>query len=1001
MKKVYTTILLTFLAFNLMAQEVTISGTIKDSEDGEPLIGANVIEKGTTNGTITDFDGNYKLTVSSKDVTLIFSYVGYKRKEIDVNNQTTIDVDLTLDMSELDEVVVVGYGSVRKSDLTGSVASIKSEDLVKVPNANPVQALQGKVSGLQVLNTSGDPGSTPVVRLRGITTLNNNNPIFVVDGVIIEEGNSLDFLNANDIESVEVLKDASATAIFGSRGSNGVIIVTTKRGKKGDVRVNVSMDHSWESVSKRIEMMNGREFAQYVNDIEPGTYNNLDVLDDTDWQDLIYEDMRPIRNVSASISSATDKIDYYFGLGYFYQEGLLGVGEGSNFDPQSEFERVTAKINTTYKVTEAFDIGLNLSLALRDKQNAPGVINTALRAWPISVPFNDDGTFAEVRGSANALAAMEYSNSYRKSFESVGNFYLEYDFLDGFTAKSSFQFTAGAGRSKSFTPAFYVAPLQQNETSDISVNYSDNSFVLWENTISYQKEFGIHRVNSVAGYTIQRESSEFLSGSGQNLLRENENYWYINASDGDPLLQNVSNNGGYGSMVSFLFRANYTLLDRYLFTATFRRDGSSNFGSRNRYGNFPSFALGWNVSEESFFPTTRFIDNLKVRASWGIVGNEKIGGGAQFSTIGTGFGAVFGVNETLNSGATLASAGNPDLRWEETEQFDVGINMDLLQGRLIAEFDYYVKTTNDILVRLEPAGYLGVGAFQSITYNVANVQNKGFEFNLTWRDKIGDFNYQVGGLGSFVENEVLNLGANIGADSVITGGDLGNGQRVAQTVVGYPIGFFYGYKVAGVFQNEAQLEEFPSLSAQRAGDFIYEDTNEDGILNAEDRTVIGNSIPDFIYGFNASVGYKNINLSCDFQGQTGVDIYNGKQAITSSLYNREAKFNNRWTGEGSTNEHPRATQGGVNYSPSDYFVEDGSFLRLRTLTLSYDIPSGLLESVKAQSLRFYVRGTNLVTFTKYSGYSPDLGAGSPLDGVIDRGVYPISKVYSAGLNLTF
>lgn len=992
------------LAFS---QDYTISGTLTDAETDEALIGATVLEKGTTNGTITDLDGNYQLSVSDADATLVFSYVGYKSIETPINNRSVIDASLTIDMSELDEVVVVGYGTVRKSDLTGSVSSIKGEEMLKVPSASPIQAMQGKVSGLQILSPSGDPGATPVVRLRGVTTLNNNNPLFVVDGVIIEQGVSgasgggtpLDFLNANDIESVEVLKDASATAIFGSRGSNGVIIITTKRGSEGGTRISFNAEFGWERVDNKIDVMNGREFGQYVNDItpsEPGPYN-VDQLSSVDWQDQIYQDFAPIRSYSFSFGGANDKLDYYLGLGYFSQEGIL---------PKSDLERVTTKFNTNYTLAKGLKMGLSLSIALKDKTNAPGVVNTALRAWPINEPYTTDPLtgeriYAEVQGGGNPLAAIEYANSSTQSLESVGNLYAQYDFLDGFSFKSSLQFSYNINKSKNFTPEYFVAPLQQNETSDISQSYSDNSFVLWENTLSYVKQFGIHRINAVGGYTTQQIKSEFLSGSAQNLLRDSEPFWYIDASDGDPLLQDVGNNASHSSINSFLFRVNYSLMDKYLFTATYRRDGSSKFGPNNRYGNFPSLAVGWNISEESFFPKVSIIENIKIRASWGIVGNDKIRYDAQFPQIAQIFGAVFGMDEQYVAGATFASGGNPNLKWEETEQFDVGLNFDMFKGRLITELDYYVKTTNDILVSLEPIGYTGLGAFQQIVYNVASVQNKGFEFNFNWLDDIGDFNYRLGVLGSNVQNEVLKLGQDIGVDSLIVAGDLGNGQQVSRTAVGQPIGFFYGYEVEGVFQSLEQVDSKPTLFGQTVGDLIYRDANEDGILNGEDRVKLGNSIPDFVYGFNAQVGYKGFNVSMDFQGQSGVDIYNGKQAVRFSLLNYEDRYNDHWTPSNPSNENFRAVSGGTNFTPSDYFIEDGSYLRLRTLTFSYDFQDALLGDSFIQSLRVYARGTNLLTFTDFSGYSPDLGASSALDGVIDRGVYPITKVYSLGMNVTF
>jgi len=994
MKKLYLTLLIFLLgSYTLSAQDL-LSGTVTDAENGDPIPGVSIKVINTTNGATTDLDGNYSIRVDS-DAQLQFSFIGYKTQTISVNGRSQINVQLEVDVETLSEVVVVGYGTVRKSDLTGSVASVKSEDIVKVPASNPVQALQGKVSGLQVSNTSGDPGAEPVVRLRGIGTLNDNNPLYVVDGVILNGG--VNFLNPNDIASVEVLKDASATAIYGSRGSNGVILITTKQGKPGGVRVNFSAEQSWESISNKIGVMDGREFATYVNEFAPGTYNNLDVLPNVDYQDLIFEDLAPINNYNASVSSASEKSDYYFSLGYYNQDGIL---------PKSDFERITAKLNNNYKIGESFKIGLNITLASTTKSNAPGVITTALRAFPIDEPFTTDSlgneVFAEVRGSANPLAAIEYQNSTTNRQEALANIFAEYSFLDGFSFKTAFQFNGNLAKTKSFTPQFYVAPLQQNETSDISQSYSDFYQLIFENTLSYNKEFGgIHRINAVAGYTTQQTRSEFLNGSAQNLLREEEEFWYINAGDGDPLLQSVNNNASETALVSILARVNYSLMDKYLFTATYRRDGSSKFGANNRYGVFPSFALGWNLSEESFFPKTNFVENIKLRASWGVVGNEKIPANNQYSTIGTGQGAVFGENEVLNPGASFASAGNPNLQWEETVQYDIGMNGEFLNNRLVLELDYYNKTTNDILVNLTPLGYTGIGAFQQIRYNVANVENRGFEFNTSWKDQISKVNYSINFLGSFIKNEVLDLGQGFGADSVIVAGDLGNGQRVSRTVVGFPVGFFYGYEVQGVFQNDEQLNQFPRLSAQGVGDFIYRDVNNDGVLNAEDRTVIGNSIPDLTFGFGGSVSWKGLSLSADFQGQTGVDVYNGKQALRFSILNYEDKFLDRWTGAGTSNTDPRATQGGVNFSPSDYFVEDASYLRLRTLTLGYDLPQDLISKIKASQVRIYVRGTNLITWTKYTGYSPDIGTGNPLDGVIDLGRYPVTKIYSVGLNVNF
>jgi TonB-linked SusC/RagA family outer membrane protein len=977
-----------FLPQFVQAQNITYQGKVIDAELDEALYGVTVMLKNSDQGTLSNFDGIYEIKAMLGD-TLAFTYVGFKSVELVLTSQTTNDMLMYADAKLLNEVVVIGYGTIKKSDLTGSIASVKAADIIKVPAANPIQALQGKVAGLQILSTSGDPGADPVVRLRGVTTLNNNNPIAVIDGVITDIG-AVSLLNSNDIESIEVLKDASASAIYGSRGAAGVIIITTKRGESGKNLVQFSIEQSVESAAKRIDVMDGREFATYINVINPGTYNNLDLLPDVNWQDLIFQDNTPITRANFSLSGGSEKADYYFGLGYFEQEGIL---------PKSGLQRLTAKSNTGYHLSKQVKIGLDLSVLLSEKENAPGVINTALWAWPINEPFLEDGTtFAEVNGG-NALAAIEYSNSKNRSLRSLGNLYADIKFLNNFTFRSSLQFDLLEDKSKNFTPKYFVGPLQQNEENDLSYFTGSNTSLIFENTLSYAKDFGKHGINAVVGYSSQDSKSEFLSASTEGLIRENESFWYINA--GQDEFDRASNNFGRSTLISYLGRVNYTYDSRYLFTASFRRDGSSNFGPNNKYGNFPSFALGWNATNESFFPANSIFNNVKFRASWGVIGNQNIPGSAQYSLIVPGINSVFGEEESIQPGATFAGGGNPDLKWEETKQTNIGIDFGLMEDKLIAEFDYYIKKTNDILVPLEPIGYTGIGAFQSIFFNAANVENKGFEWNVSYRDRVGKFSYSLGVLGTTIQNNVTNIGQGFGADSLLVGGDLGNGQQVARTAVGNPIGFFYGYDTEGVFQNQAELDNSATLFGQQVGDLKYRDVNNDGVINANDRTIIGSSIPDIIYGFSASVSYENFSLSADFQGQAGNDIYNGKQAIRFAILNYEEKYNNYWAGEGSTNETPRPSLGGVNFVPSSYYVENGAFLRLRTLTLNYNMPSSILRKLNISSSNIYIRATNLFTATAFTGYSPEIGAGSAVDGVIDRGVYPVTKVYTLGINANF
>ncbi|EMR03013.1 SusC/RagA family TonB-linked outer membrane protein [Cesiribacter andamanensis] len=964
-----------------------VRGTVVDAESKDPLPGVAVLIVGTSTGVVTNLDGEYTLEVPSDAAVLEFSYLGYQNQRQPVGSRSVIDVSLQVAEEQLQEVVVIGYGTVRKSDLTGAVTSVRGEELTKMPAANPVQALQGKVSGLQVSNT-GNPGDAPVVRLRGVGTLGNDQALFVVDGVILD---NINFLNSSDIASVEVLKDASAVAIFGSRGANGVIIITTKKGRVGEApRINLRAEYGFENVANRLDLMTGRQFATYVNAITPGTYNNLDVLPNIDWQDRIFTQNAPVQNYNLSFVGASDKLNYYIGGGYFAQEGIL---------PKSDYSRISFKSNTTYRIRDFLRLGADLTASVENKQNPPGVVGLAYRAWPINDPFLPNGDFAEVQGG-NALAAIAYHNNDSRILRGVANFFGEADLIKGLTFRTSYQLDGALFRNQGFTPEYFVSPVQQSAFSQLSKTNAENLTWIWENTLNFSRDFGEkHRIDAVVGYTAQEFYGESLFGARRNLLREDPDFWYLDAGEQEG--QNLGNNASTWTMVSYLGRINYSLLDRYLFTATFRRDYSSRFGRENRYGDFPSFALGWNVHNEPFFPNTPLLNTLKLRASWGIIGNDKIDYNARFSTVSTGLGAVFGQNPNLEPGSALTRIGNPTLQWEDTQQLDIGAEWSMLEGRLRAEVDYYKKNTKGILVPLAIPATSGGGVGASRFFNAAEVLNRGIEFNLGWEDEIGDLRYNLGVLGSTIHNEVLSLGASLGQDSVIIAGSLGNGQTVTRTVAGRSIGFYYGYQTAGVFQNQEQLNSLPRTSQQGVGDLIFVDTNNDGRITEADRVELGSWIPDFTYGFSAGAGYKGVNLSLDFFGQWGNKIYNGKQAVRFELLNFESRFADFWTGEGSTNEIPRASAGGVNYSVSDFFLEDASFLRLRTATISYDLAASLLERYQIGSAQLYVRGTNLWTRTPYSGYLPDIPVGSPLNGAIDLGVYPLTRSIMFGLNVSF
>jgi len=979
------------LGISAMAQ-TTITGSVRDAKRNETLPGVTVYSNSTMTGTVTDINGVYSLNVTAADDSLIFSYIGYKTQRVLIGGRTNIDIGLPEDVENLQEFVVVGYGTQRKSDLTGAITTVGAEEITKVPAANAMQAMQGKVAGLQVSAASGAPGSNPVVRLRGVGTFNDASVLYVVDGVFTNE---INFLSPNDIESMTVLKDASATALYGSRGANGVIVVTTKKGKMtadGKPRFQFDAEYSIQRLPKKIDLLDGPEFATTLNRITPGTYNNVNAVPDIDWQDLVFRDNAPMQQYNFSMSGASESNQYYFGLGYFKQEGIV---------PKSDFERVTIRLNNQFNLTDNIRAGVNLTATPSKQQNAPGVISNLYRAWPTDVPFNPDGSFAEVRGGGNPLATIEFTNSETNRINSLGNGYLEIDFLKGFTARTSMGYELGFEESTSFTPVYTVSPSQQNNLSTLNKNRFQYANWIWENTLGYQKEIRKHRFDVLTGYTAQQNTSEGLSANIRDLIDENPDVWYINTGDLDFLT--VGNGAETTSIESFLFRLNYTFDDRFLFTGNFRRDGSSKFGENNRYGNFGSVALGWNIINEDFMAGMRDkIDNLKIRGSYGAVGNEKIRWDRQYTLVQNEQNAVFGPDGSLVPGASYGVLGNPDLRWEATEQLNIGFEIGVLENRLTAEVDYYSRTTNDILIDLQSPGHMGNGANQFTTFNAAQVRNRGLDFAITWRDQLENgIAYEFGVLGSTIENEVLAMGTLAGPGSTLIGGALGNGQFVTQTQIGTPIGAYYGYQVAGVFQSEAELSDLPSLANQQVGDLRFEDINGDGIIDEQDRTMIGSYIPDFIYGFNLNVAYKGFSVGLDFYGQLGGEIYNGKDAVRPEQANYEASVIDAWNGSGTSDTEPRPTAGGLNYLPSDYFIQDASFFRLRTATLAYQLPDRIAEQIKMRRASVYIRGTNLFTLSEYTGYTPEIASNNVLSSGIDMGVYPITAIYSLGINLSF
>ncbi|WP_116127147.1 SusC/RagA family TonB-linked outer membrane protein [Lewinella sp. IMCC34183] len=992
------TLLFSFLALLLTAPaaaQVTVDGTVTDGTD--PLIGVSVQVPGTGSGTITDLDGRYELTVPAGSDSLSFSYIGFSPQRVAIGGRTTIDIVLGEASEVLQEVVVIGYGIQQKDDLTGAVGVVEAEQLTDIPTQSLGQSLQGKVSGLQIIPGSGAPGADAIFRIRGIGTLNNADPLFVVDGMIL---NDISFLNPQDVESVSVLKDASATAIYGARGANGVIIITTKQGD-GEGQITVNAYAGTQEVVRQIDVLNATQYATLINEADvnagrqPRFANPEQYGEGTNWQDVIFQ-QAPIYNAQLSFLGGGEQSSFNLSANYYKQEGII---KGSGYD------RFTTRINNTRRVKDWLTVAGNLSLGYNTSDNVPtgSILATAYRADPISVPRDSAGNFSNVSAignTGNPLATIEYTNNRSQTYRAVGNAYADVRFLQDFTFRTNFGIDFVYDRNRNFSPVFVVSPSQQNLISDISVSNSYRRNWLWENTLNYAHDFGIHHVDGVAGVTYQDNFGEFISGTRQDLIGEDPSFYYLNSGDVTTATNSNGTSGGNWGLVSYLGRLNYTFDSRYLITVSGRVDGSSRFGDNYRYGFFPSVGLGWNISNEDFWNDGGPVSRLKLRASWGRTGNDRIGDFDYIPRVASGVGAVFGGEPVLLPGATVSSLANPDLRWEETEQTDLGVEVGLFNNQLLFEADVYRKFTSGVLFPAPIPDYIGA---DPAVRNVAEVLNRGLDLSASWRAGTGTFRYSVGANASFVHNEVVTLDGNT---QNRFGGALGvGGQLGTNSQPGTAAGSFFGYEAIGVFQNEEQLGQFAQLNGrQQVGDIIYRDVNGDGVVNAaNDRVVLGSAIPDMTLGINGSFSYSGLELSFDVTGQFGNEVINAKQMARFGAYNYEQRWLDRFTGEGSSNVIPRATIGGPNFENlSSLYVEDGSYVRLRNVTLGYRFATALTDRLRMQSLRVYVNGTNLVTSQKYTGYNPEIYNGSVFDNGIDRGdIYPIARTITAGIDVTF
>lgn len=994
MKKYLLLLLLCLLVITAWAQERAISGVVTAAEDGLPIPGVNVVVQGTTKGTSTDVDGNYSIQLDPEENTLVFSFVGFKPMTVQVDAQTTINVVLESDVTSLEEVVVIGYGTQRKRDVTGAITSLKGDEIADRPNANPLNSIQGRAAGVVITN-SGVAGSSPTIRIRGVGSISNTNPLYVVDGIFTD---NIDFVNPNDIASMEILKDPSSLAMFGVQGANGVVIITTKRAQKGQTNVNFSSYVGIQKVANKIDVANAEEFKMLYNEqlahlgSPPFDFSNYTA--DTDWQDLIFRDAI-INNNSFSISSGGERNQATLSLNYFRQDGVI------KYD---SYKRYTLHLRDEYSVNDNIKVGGDLSLFRFERDPyQEGAVNGALWSAPVYAPMDENGnwnaapTFQRAQvGNPYAFTEIYKNKSINDGYRLVGSLFGEFYFLKNFTWRSVFYSDLGFNNARSYDPLFEIGTgddrAQFNEIT--RVRQEKRTFTTWQmdHTLTFSKNFDeVHDVTVLAGVTQQLKKNDFLQGGRQSRsplnIPDDPNFWYLGIGADDVTR---TNNGGAEeqAFLSFLFRLNYSFNNRYLLNASFRRDGTSKFSPNDRWGSFPSIGVGWVISEEPFLRDQSVVEFLKLKASWGRLGNDKVGNYLFYPLLNTGVTAVFG--ENVYPAAVPEYIPNPNIHWEVVQGIDVGFEAAAMRDRLSVEFDYYNRETQDILVRLTIPG--AVGASQSLT-NAGTIINRGIEVTLGWRNEISDdFRYNVGANFTTIHNEVTSIGDNIGYN--ITEGP-------ARTAVGYPIGAFYGYIQEGIFQTAEEVAASAQSATAQPGDIRFKDVVPDGVIDEQDRTFIGSPTPDFIFGGTVGMNYRNFEFSVDLQGVAGNEIYKARQTATFAILNYERNRLGRWTGPGTSDKEPILDNTrSNNFQVSTYFLDPGDYFRIRNVMLGYNFSAGILERLRMKNAKIYVNAQNLLTFTKATGYSPEVG-GSPVAFGIDNGTYPLPATYSVGINLNF
>lgn len=1021
--KVFTAVLVIWLvAVSAFAQGLVVSGTVTD-EKGGGLPGVNVVIKGTQLGVSTDQAGKYSLSVPNAQAVLSFSYVGYQAQDIPVEGRTVINVSLQpLDIT-IDEAVVVGYGVQKKSLISGAIAKVTAEEMVRGNNLRINQALQGKTSGVVIMNNSGQPGDFVSVRIRGIGTNGDAEPLYIVDG-LPTNGYGIDYLNPSDIESVEVLKDAASAAIYGARAANGVILITTKKGNRGTTQVTYSSYLGFQNPWRKLDVLDKDDYFMLQNEAaanagQPWKFSQamIDTFPySTDWQDEMFNYNAPKLNHEVVISGGSGRGSFLSSFNYLKQDGIVAKGK-------SNFERFTYRLNLDWDL-DFLKIGTNINLANMNSQGistndhfASTSLVQALNTPPIVPVKFPNGEWASpedfgigMQEITNPVAMLSYTNGHTNTYKAVGNTYASFDFgklfgaLEGLTFRTSLGGEYALVINRNYNPEYDLDATHKTLINSVSRSEDNYMNWNWENILTYDKTFGEHHITALAGHAAQRNQYSNVGGSKNDVIFDDYEHAFLdNAMD----VTSATIYGGYSdhTMLSYFGRINYDLMNKYMVTAIMRTDGSSRFGSANKFGTFPSLSAGWIFSRESFMEKFgNWLSLGKLRASWGQNGNESIGDFRYTSVMGTGSIYYYGIGQIQYNGMVPTRIANPSLKWETSEQLDFGLDLGFLNNKLSLTVDYYIKTTKDWLIEA-PAPML-VGNVPPVI-NGGSVRNSGLDMEFGYREHFNDLYVDVKLIGNTNKNIVLDIQ---NEEQRLQGGGGGFGQAdIVRAEVGSPLGVFYGIQTDGIFQNEEEVQAHTNAEGKliqpnaQPGDFRFVDQNGDGTIDSNDRVMIGNPYPDFTGGLNLSLEFKGIDFNMFWYTALGHQVWDATRRYDMNYTNYRGEALNRWTGEGSTDEYPRLTYNDLNQNfktPSDFWVKDADYLRLRNLSIGYTLPGKITRMIRISKVRFYILAENLLTFTKYDGYEPEIGGGVFNYGV-DHGIYPQARTIYGGINVTF